>query len=71
MKIGKWEQKVLAFLEYPATFDLILQEFSMKHDSERERASIERRLSSMIARGLITQKGNTYEKLLLSTPNHS
>lgn len=72
MKIGKWERRMLAFLECPASFDLILSEFSQRHDAQKERASIERRLSSMIAKGLITQKGNYYEAtILLSTSDNS
>lgn len=72
MKLGKWEQRMLTFLECPASFDLILSEFSQKHDIEKERASIERRLSRMIAKGLITQKGKYYETaLLLSATRHT
>lgn len=76
MKLGKKEKQILAFLECPASEELLLTQFAPHRLSSRthwdapEYHKVRMILSRMIAKGLITKKGNEYEKILYkSTPN--
>lgn len=64
MRLGKKEKQILAFLEVPASEDLLMLQFApyLPRRKRYDNHKIRLMLSTMIAKGLIRKNGNHYEK---------